>query len=225
MYINIYLPEFFLTYKLIFFLFFCFTISAQVNQNNDVQFWSYNSFKRKLKHNCSLRFDNEFRLGNDLSEVYYTYVQLFFEYRPSKFWKIAPGYRQEWIRSSTNPWQSRYIPTLDMFFMVPTDRVIISDRNRVQYQVRKEPNQWVYRNKLKFSFPIQTNPLEVRLFFDNEIFIRQRHGFDQNRTAVGVSFLITDSFHLAPYYLLRFLKRNNRWNHQHVIGFRMNCNF
>jgi len=192
---------------------------ARFNKDGDFQVWEIQTLERVIGDKFGVRIDNELRIGDDVSTVFYLYVQGFLDYKPFNWLMLAPGYRQEWVRID-GTLKPQYVPQFDTFFIYVRDKIVISNRNRVGYLIRyKESNSAFYRGRLRFSFPLRKESLFIQPYVDNEIFIVQGRGFNQNRSSIGVLFKVTDHFDPRLFYLLRLDKKEDgSWKHINVLG-------
>lgn len=192
---------------------------GQINKNNDWQIWALGSVGKGFNNNMAVRIDTEYRFGDDASKLYFAYIQGFIEYEPSSFCLVAPGYRQEWIRSSTHSWRKTYNPLVDTTFIFRRSYFFITDRNRVQYQfLKEETNRWIYRNRFRITFTTEVKGIGIDPFIDNEIFFVEKRGINQNRASIGCLFIFNELFQSRIFYLLRHLKREGHWTHQNVMN-------
>ena len=193
-------------------------VSARFNKNGDFQIWETHTLEKTITDSFGIRIDNELRIGDDISRVFYLYVQGFLVYRPYNWLILSPGYRQEWLRKD-GALKPQYVPQFDTYFIYVSDKIVITNRNRLGYLFRyKEFNSIFYRGRLRFSFPLRKESLFMQPYIDNEIFIIQGRGFNQNRSSIGVLFKVTDHFDPRFYYMVRLDKENGSWKQINIIG-------
>lgn len=216
------------------------TAFARVNQNGDFQIWNYLSFEQQIKRNLASRLLGEWRFGDQASRLYLTYIQLQGVYKKNKL-EIAPGYRQEYSRPEKN-WRAFYTPLIDItFFFNATEKLFSSkrqslspirdffcffvdweDRNRIFYQIPEHlPASWIYRNRLRMTSSEITRCLKLKLFLDEEIFLREREGFFQNRVSFGLFATFNAKVSGRIYYIYRLLKQDSDWTYQDVLAFQL----
>lgn len=196
-------------------LLFCIPAWGYINQNNDVQLWIAESVSKNISPTCSLALSNEWRIGDDISKLYFFYLQGTAEFKPSRYCYLVPGYRQIWdLREAI--WRLAFEPFLQVTFRT---NELFQFRNRISYIVREATfNVWQYRARFLLSGDWQVGTRTCKPYISNEIFVRSRFGFDQNRLIAGILVPLFGRFEGDFYYMLRFLKSNDHWTHQHVIG-------
>ncbi|MBX7066324.1 MAG: DUF2490 domain-containing protein [Parachlamydiales bacterium] len=193
------------------FLFFAIPIWASVNQNNDVQLWLTDSFVKQIHPRCTLYLSNEWRIGDNISKLFYVYVQGTSRFALTDRIDFAPGFRQAW-NLQLNKWRLEYEPLAEIYFHAGN---FVQFRNRISYVIREARNNiWQYRGRLRFNLDYW----QVRPFFSEEVFVMSHDGFNQNRTIGGVNVPLFGRSNIDLYYMLRFLKSAGTWTHQHVFG-------
>lgn len=203
-------------------------LRGQIDKNGDFQIWNRYFFDIPIVTSLSSFTTIEFRYGDDASKLYLTYVQTQFLYKPFRWLKIGPGYRQYWQRSplTSSHFEPGYSPLTDITFILRLASWEFRDRNRIQYIIfRSDPSYWLYRNRLRLIPPWSATRFQITPFIENEIFIRQGQGFHQNRTSTGFLFLMNKSIGGEVYYMLRFLKREPNWTYQNVVNIALLFNF
>ena len=55
-------------------------------------------------------------------------------------------------------------------------------------------------------------------YVENEIFIRERQGFNQDRLTAGFMSIIYDNLGGQIFYMARFLKGKTEWTEQNILG-------
>lgn len=193
-----------------------------VNQNNDVQLWIAESVNKSVSPKCTLYLSNEWRIGDDVSKLYFFYLQGAVEFKPYSFFYLVPGYRQIWdLRLDI--WRLSFEPFLDVIFQ---KNEFFQFRNRISYIVREAIfNVWQYRARFRFRGNWEVGNKIYYPYISNEIFIRSRSGFDQNRLLAGLLVPLFGRLDGDFYYMIRFLKSNFHWTHQHIFGTSLNMKF
>jgi len=203
-------------------LLFSLPLCAYINQNNDVQLWTSAYYEQKLSDRVFLELANQYRIGNDMSELYFTYLQGIVSFKPTEGVLVAPGYRQTWQRTATQPWSLSYEPFVETILRKERGGARIELRNRVIYFMREVgANSWLWRGRLRWM------RLEgrVRSYVSNEVFIDSRTGVEQDRIALGMFVPFIRHLRGDFYYMLRFRKQDNHWAHQHIVGLGLDLNF
>lgn len=181
-----------------------------VDQNNDVQLWIKESTVVG-QGRYHFHLTNEWRIGDDISKWFFTYLEGLLKIQCTDRFDIEPGYRQVW-RLHQNKWRLGYEPMFNLYFH---HREVFQLRNRITYVMReKDSNFWQDRFRIRLTADYWTyNP-----YFSNEIFIRSHDGFYENRTQVGVNVPLWNQASSDIYYMLRFREEAKVWTHQHIFG-------
>jgi hypothetical protein len=193
---------------------------AQVNKDGDFQIWTRYFLKKHFAPTWSATLYSELRWGDDASTLYLVIGQIQGTYSPLSWLSLSPAYRQSWRRFplDSSHWEPEYRPMFDLTFKTPFAGWQISDRNRVEYIIfRSDPEHWVYRNRLRFVLPWSFAYRIFNPFIDNEIFIRQRLGFHEDRLSAGFLSLIYENLGGQIYYMARFQKAAAGWIHQNIL--------
>ena len=213
-------------YKLTAFLFPIFAW-CHVNQNGDFQVWFRSEIWNYFSSQGFTLVEAEGRWGNNASKLFLTYIQGQIGYQPVPWFYIAPGYRQQFQRYPvvSNHWRLHYMPFIDATFFWPVT-MMLSDRNRLIYSmIDSIPAYWVYRNRLRFIMPWSFAYSRINPYIENEIFIHQGLGFNQDRAAGGFMIAITKNLTGRIYYMCRFNKNLSNWIHQNILGIGLVGNF
>lgn len=201
-----------------FFIFFTIPVWAAVNQNNDVQFWFTDSFVKPVHPRCTFYLSNEWRIGDNVSKLFYVYVQGTSKIALTEKIDFAPGFRQAW-NLQLNKFRLEYEPLVEVYFH---SKNFIQFRSRMSYVIREARNNiWQYRGRIRVQFA----DWRYRPFFSNEVFVMTHDGFNQNRSVVGINVPLFKRTNTDLYYMLRFLKSAGSWTHQHVFGTWINFQF
>lgn len=205
--------------------FLCFTnmIWAHVNQNNDVQVWVAADFQKKISPKSSFDVSNEYRFGDNLTELYFIYLQGIYSYQFHECLKIEPGYRQIWRKIlNGKDWGLIYEPLCN-FTIQRSGKWDI--RQRISYQfTEKAPNRWLYRARIRWLgrgsfYGHQLNP-----YISNEIFVFSRGGLAQDRLLLGIMPQLYRWLNGDFYYMFRYFK-DFGWDHHHIFGIKLTAKF
>ncbi len=205
------------------FLFLVFTIPclAEINSNGDFQIWNRNYLLNHINPQWSIRTVTEFRWGDNASKFYYTYLQSQFAYHPVHWINLAAGYRQIWRRHpvNSNHWRPEYSPLADITFDFRFAEWEIMNRNRLQYMlIKDDPHHWLYRNRFRLIFPWHPTSHKITFFADEEVFIRQGIGVEENRVSGGSFFSIHGNLAGQLFYTYRLLRGIPSWTYQNVLN-------
>ena len=201
--------------------FFCIPTWATINQNNDVQLWISGDFRKTLSNQCSLDLTNEYRFGNDMSELFFIFLQGLFSYKFNPYVKIEPGYRQIWVKP--DHWSLIYEPFAHFIFQNPGKWDV---RNRIAYLIPElTKNVWLYRARIRLFGRWKVKGHELNPYLSNEFFVLSRGGFAQDRIIVGIFPKLYRHISGDFYYMLRLFKVSEGWRPNHVFGTRVDFKF
>ncbi len=206
-------------------LFFSIPLWGTVNQNNDVQLWVTEALHKKINPTCTFHLYNEWRFGDDISKLYFFYLQGIFSVKVNDWLHAGPGYRQIWNLRG-DQWRLAYEPFGEVLIKKQKGSFEFQFRNRVSYIVReKDTNFWLYRGRLRWVTAWKVNERIYQPYLSNEIFLHSQDGFSQDRIVAGVLVPLIGSILGDFYYMLRFQVGNDHWTHQHIFGTWFNLYF
>ncbi|PCI92635.1 hypothetical protein COB11_06915 [Candidatus Aerophobetes bacterium] len=195
---------------------------AIINDNGDWQLWNYNRFYDDLNDKFGIMFEEEFRIGDDISKLFYQHTAVGFYYYIYDWMYILPAYRQIFVRDATvNVWHPIYMPYLDIKFLKDGEKWKFRNRSRFEYRIIDIPgakDRFVYRNMTKYVLPFEFTRFKIQPYIAEEFFITTFNGFDQNRVSAGLEIPFLKEFFMDIYYRLRSVKPINKWKHQNIIG-------
>jgi hypothetical protein len=198
---------------------------GEVNQNNDVQLWLTEAVHKELSPSCAMHLSNEWRVGDDISKLYFFYLQGMATFKINQGSELGPGYRQIWHLVKSQ-WRLTYEPFLDLLFHKKKGSLELSLRNRFSYLFREaEVDVFQYRGRVRATTSWKAGDRVFQVYLSNEIFLRSRFGFSQDRLAIGTVIPLLNHVDGDFYYMLRFLQRGDHWTHQHVFGTWVNFSF
>ncbi len=198
-------------------------LSAQINRNGDFQIWCWNFAAKQFSPEWMLLSLFEFRVGDEASKFYRASFSIEPIYTPVKWLGLAPGYRQVGLRFpiNSNHWKPEYTPFADVFFFLFPSKWQLIDRNRVEYRILdSDPVHWVYRNRIRIVPPRTFTSFQINPYLENEIFIRQRRGLNEDRLTVGLMSHIYKNLSGELSYMARFQKQHlsRDWIHQNILN-------
>lgn len=195
---------------------------GQVNKNNDVQLWIGEELTKKASSYCNAIFTNEWRIGNDITQLYHVYLQGLLDFKLHECFSMGPAYRQNWIRFDSK-WREVYEPFFETFF---SKGRFFQFRNRISYlMIESAPNFWQYRTRIQFMGTWKFRSKALYPYVSGEFFVRSQMGLSQMRFTAGMSIPFMENFRGSFYYLLRYLNSDPHWTHQHILGTWLRLNF
>ena len=183
--------------------------------------WVFEYARGKVYDKLYFHSQIESRFGNSAKEAYFFYGQFGLVYQPKEWVNWALYYRQTAIRvGDTDTWRVNYVPMTDLTFSWKKDGWELNDRNRYMFLVRDplfKPNLSLYRNELKLRSP-KIGGTKISSYLSEEIFILQTRGLNQSRTALGITYHCAKEASVDTHFMLRYLKANNDWKPNYVLG-------
>ncbi len=179
-----------------------------------MQLWITESLQKPLTQKISFNLQNEWRFGSNISEFYFVYLQGLLAFNINQRFEIDTAYRQIW-HIQESKFRLAYEPIVNLIYQ----RESLQVRNRFSYLIReKRKNAWIYRGRIWWSGYVNVYDHTLQPYLSNEIFLEVKGGFNQNRSSIGILTPLIGKLRGDFYYMLRFLKRDRQWSHQHVFG-------
>lgn len=200
------------------FLLYSITLWGNINQNNDVQFWLTELVHKDFSSCFFIDIANEWRFGNDVSQLYFFYVQGMLGFIINENILLGIGHRQIWHLLEMK-WKKIFEPQTDLIFKKKCHKYEFELRNRISYLLRQsQEDLWQYRGRVRMNYYWRIKNQVYSPFISNEIFLQSKHGLTQDRLGIGINTPFFDFLKGDIYYILRFLKQDHLWTHQHVFG-------
>ncbi|MBP9841912.1 MAG: DUF2490 domain-containing protein [Simkaniaceae bacterium] len=201
-----------------------------MNQNGDFQIWFHDSVIGKLNPNWGIQISQEFRFGNDATELYQQFNEVMLIYYGGPSVEISPGYKQLYSKEyqKKSKWVTFCIPQLDLKFIFQDRSWKLENRNRIEYVLasqKRNSHLWVLRPLFNLDTPFYYKNRGIKFFLSDEFFWTEGRGINQNRLKVGFKFQAGKHTLFATSYLLRNLKRFHNWTHQNVLHLSIDFNF
>lgn len=210
--------------------FLCFTADVRSDffSNGDFQIWNRYEFHTPFHPQWTFTSQFEWRYGDDASKLFLMYAQGQISYKPVSWLTITPTYRQTWLLQTTNTWLPEYYPFLETTLSFPIGKWRIENRNRLVYRtLRTEPSShWIERNRIRIVGPWHYTVLKLTPFVENEIFIMQRYGFNEDRASAGLFMPFYKHVEVDLYYMRRFQKLLIvGWVRYNILNIALNISF
>jgi hypothetical protein len=198
---------------------------GKLNQNNDVQVWVTESVHKKFSPALLFELTNEWRVGDNVSKLYFFYLEGMLQIKAARWLDVGPGYRQIW-NIAGNQWKLTYFPYWEFDFHKTNGRAGFYNRNRFVYVMPEGgQNYWEYRGRIRWMTTYEIKHRLCRPYISNEVFVNTSASFSQDRLMAGLIVPLTHSLNGDFYFMVRFLKSNHHWTHQNVFGTWMNLIF
>jgi hypothetical protein len=202
----------------------CLFIGSRIDayQDGDWQLWSSSSLEGNVHPRWKLKFEEQFRIGHDVSEFYYHLTGIGLTWKPSHWFQAALAYAQVY-ELKTGDWKEENRPFVDGTLQGRWKDVQLSDRNRLERRLREgAENIWRYRNNVTFSLPNLPKrwlPFDIQPYVSSEIFVDIAAGdFDQYRVTGGLTGRLVEFLQTSLYYLRQGREKDGNWSATHVLG-------
>lgn len=201
------------------------SLTARLNQNGDFQVWLHDGVSAHFNSHYGVDISQEFRFGNDCTEFYQQYSQIFLVYYGSPSFQIAPGFKQLYSKGEGKAWYSFSIPELDIKMILQNKFWRFEHRERISYAFSAFKGTWIFRPFFNLDTPFYYKNRALKLFLSEEFFWTQGQGINQNRFKVG--FKLPGGKHVlfSLAYLIRNLKERHDWTYQNVLDLSVDFNF
>lgn len=205
-------------------LFCSISLYSTVNDNGDFQIWQRDTCNIALSKKMQLKFETEFRFGNDAQELFFKYGQAGLVYKHRLWLKVSPAFRFIARRSDSDAgWVAICDPMLDIETTNKVGKGEFKWRNRLEYFILSgQENAFLYRMRVRYNFP---KAHYVVPFIDEELFFFEGQGYNQNRLTLGLSWKVGNRLSLSPSYMLRHDDFTDMWRYQNVLNLHFHMRF
>jgi len=194
--------------------------------DGDFQIWNTEIQEKKINENTKVTLEEEFRWGDDVSELYYQHYDLGFHYNLEEYLVIGGGYRHIY-ELKKGKFKEENEPYLIASLLWNLKKAKIEDRSRLEYRhFDYQVDAWRYRNKFTVKLPFKFTSLEIQPYLADEIFLDfQNKAFSRNRFYSGTMMSLTKNFKAEIYYLLQSSRSSNNWIGANVLGTKLKLLF
>lgn len=201
------------------------SLSGFINQNNDIQLWITEELYKNISSCSFLSLANEWRIGNNVSQLYFFYLQGILGYKIHPQADLGLGYRQIW-HLLDDRWRLIYEPFVECLLYKTVKKHTFDFRNRIAYRMREsQENIWQYRGRVRWIESWEIAHRTFQPYLSNEIFVESSGGFNQDRLGMGIIYPFLDRLRGTFYFMLRFQKFDHEWRHHNVFGFWLTLQF
>jgi hypothetical protein len=208
----------------------CLILSAKAYayDNHDFQVWNTEAQELKLDKKSKLTVEEEFRWGDNASELYYQHYDLGYTYLFNKYFNFGGGLR--YVKAlSGDKFRDETEPYLVTFIYWNPAGFSLSNRTRIEYRYFDyQAVSWRFRDKLDIKFPWKFTKFKIQPMIADEIFFKF-NGIDlnENRLYAGFTFNLTKSLRAEICYLLRSTKNAGtcKWIDTNVLSTKLKLAF
>lgn len=201
--------------------------NAHAYDNGDFQIWNTNYQNVEIIKKIKLAMEQEFRFGENASELYYQHYEWGAIFGFDKMLDIALCYRLV-LDKYKHKWREEDQPNVNMTLKFDLWKFKLDDRNRIEYRhFRFKEDSVRYRNKFGIKLPLDLLKMKVSPYAADEIFIASDStGFNENRFSSGIEFGLTKYVKADIYYMFKSNKiKDEKWNSANVLGIKCRVAF
>ena len=200
-------------------IFFLAAYPARAYDNGDFQIWNTNGEEVNIRKGVKFAMEQEFRYGNNASELFYQHYDFGFVYGFDKSLDIGLFYRQlfEW---NTKKWLESDEPNANATVKLDLWKFKFEDRNRIEYRHFRYTHDHVrYRNRFTLKYPIDFKTIVIAPYTSDEVFVvSNSRGFNQNRFQSGLEIGLTKYMKADVSYMLQSLRSTgDKWYMANVL--------
>ncbi|MEI8350401.1 MAG: DUF2490 domain-containing protein [Candidatus Omnitrophota bacterium] len=187
--------------------------------DNDFQVWNTDYEEKKINEKFKISLEEEFRWGDNASELYYQHYEPGITYIVDKYWDVSLKYRHIYDKKG-DKFKVENQPNLNAnlrweFLNFPFENRFRLEYRHFDYQV----DSWLYRDKIMVKSPWKFTKFAIQPYLANEIFVNfYNTTFSRNRFYAGLGFAFTKNVKAEIYYLLQSTKSSHKWSAANVLG-------
>jgi len=203
------------------------SVNAYGYQDGDFQIWHTEVQDISLKQGVRLAFDEEFRYGDNASELYYQHYDVGLAYDFNKYLTTSISYRQIY-EGENGKFLPEYQPRLSITPKCELYGFKIEDRNLFELKLYDDRRADLveYRNRLLVKAPWKFTPLNIQPYVSDEVFVYLNSVWlRRNRFAAGVTIDLVKNVKGDIYYMLQSTKKSGRWTEANILGLKLKVAF
>jgi len=188
--------------------------------NGDFQIWNAESEDVKIGKDTKFFMEQEYRFGEDASELFYQHYDWGFSWAFDKRLEMALGYRLVYERYKKK-WREEDAPFGIITAKFDIWKFAFEDRNRLEYRHFRYRDDFLrYRNKFTLKYPFEFKKIKITPYVSDEIFIGSNAtGFNENRFSPGVEFSLTKNVKADIFYMMRSMRvTGDKWSAANILG-------
>jgi hypothetical protein len=204
-------------------------VNAHAYDHGDFQIWNSNVEDIKIGKDTKLVMEQEYRYGEDATELFYQHYDWGFLYSFDKGLDIQPGFRFI-LERAKRKWMESDEPYVNITPKFDIWKFRFEDRNRIEYRHFRFANDQVrYRNRFMLKYPFDFHKITITPFVSDEIFVSSNgSGFNQNRFEPGLEFGLTKYAKATVSYMqqqVRTSKTSDKWLEANVLWLKGRISF
>jgi hypothetical protein len=196
-------------------------------QDGDFQIWHTESQDFSFNKNWRVLLDEEFRYGDNASELYYQHYDFGIACDVNKYLTASVEYRQIY-EGEKGKFKPEFQPNFNVTPKCEFYGFKIEDRNRLELKFYDDnrADAVEYRNKLLVKVPWKFTELGIQPYVSDEVFVKVNSmAFRRNRFATGVTLDLLKGVKGDIYYMLQSTKRSGVWTDANILGLKLKVSF
>ena len=187
--------------------------------DGDWQVWNRYTAEGMIADGVKLKVFEEFRVGNDVEQLYEELADLGLSYQATKWLNLGVNYRHICRRSGSD-WNMEKRPHLNAAFSGKVGDFGFQDRSRMEIRVRPgRDTAYRYRNLLTLKLPLALVARLVRPYVAGEIFYDfDNDELNRHRLYIGMQRTLPVHLGMDLHYMRQSSKSGDDWTAIHVVG-------
>ncbi len=202
-------------------------LKAYAYDDGDFQIWHSDSEDIRIGKDTKFAMEQEFRFGDNASELFYQHYDWGFAWAFDKRLEIALGYRLIYEKYQ-HKWREEGDPYTNITAKFDIWKFKFDDRNRIEYRhFRFKNDSMRYRNKFALKYPFDFHTIKIAPYTSDEIFVSSDGtGFNQNRFQSGLEFELTKYVKADISYMLQSIRgKGDKWSEANVLWTKIKVSF
>jgi len=192
---------------------------AAATEQDHWELWLTGGLDHRATLQTRLRVDWEEYRGDDMSDLYYTHVEVGV-YQGIRPWLETSLCIREVQEKKSGSWQEEVRPHANAEFIIRTRNAVARDRVRIEFRDREDAHDmWRARNRVRIELPPLVKRLSLRPYVCDEIYVDSYdREFNQNRVSVGLSSALGPRLKGELYVLRKSTRKDGDWTDVNVLG-------
>jgi hypothetical protein len=218
-------------------------LTAHAYKTGDSQIWLNAGASGSLGEPIKLSLGEQWRIGDDASELYYMQTELKATYKVVNWLSLIAGYTEASSRVSKpvydaagnetrdDYWSSEHRPFAGVSFSGSFSGWKVSDRIQAEYRMKDAVQDYFrYRNQVKVVAPWKWTALKIQPNAYYEAFLSKlpddvEWPWVRQRISAGVSMSFTDVLKGNLYYLKQLDWTSSDWREYNIFGVSVSASF
>jgi hypothetical protein len=187
----------------------------------DNQLWHAEKFQKKINDKTSLALEQDFRLGNNASELRYVHADFGIKHQLTKVFFVSLNFR-EVFEQKGDKLTREHRPHGQIAWKGKIGLYSISSRARLEYRMKQDKDP-VFRNRdmISIKFDKGFTPLKLIPYMADEIFYDlEESELNRNRFYIGAEIGSIKMIKPVMYFLIQSGYTDEEWSHIGILGFK-----